>query len=57
MLYGEGVAYPYSFNALRVVDAEGFVGVRVQGEVAYSADADDMIPISSHAVAFTEALA
>lgn len=57
MLYGEGIAYPFSFNALRVVDAEGFVGVRVQGEVAYSANADDMIAISSHCLKFTEVLA
>jgi len=57
MEYGEGVAYPYSFNTLRVVDAEGFVGVRVQGEVAYSAAADDMVAISSHVILFTEASA
>lgn len=57
MLYGEGIAYPYSFNTLRVVDAEGFVGVRVQGEVAYAANADDMVAISSHCLKFTEALA
>lgn len=57
LLFGEGVAYPFSFNALRTVDSEDFIGVRVQGEVAYSAAADDMVAISSHAVAFSMALA
>lgn len=55
LLNAEGVAFPYSINQLRVVDSETFNGVRVQGEFAYPATADDIVPISSMVVGFTEA--
>jgi len=53
--YAEGIAYPYAINTLRVVDSELFNGVRVQGEIAYSDDTQDIVPIDSHVIAFTEA--
>jgi hypothetical protein len=58
LLNSEGVAFPYSLNTLRVVEAEGFNGVRVQGEVVLP-DAGNyaILPIDSYAMKFTMALA
>jgi hypothetical protein len=56
LLNYEGVAYPYSLNALRVVEAEGFVGVRLQAELVYTnADQPAVLAIDSYAMKFTEA--
>jgi hypothetical protein len=53
----EGVAYPYSLNTLRVIEAENFNGVRVQGEVVIAdASTYSVLPIDSFAMKFTEAL-
>jgi hypothetical protein len=52
----EGIGYPYSLNALRVVEAEGFVGVRLQGEIAMvNATQPGVLVIDSYAMKFTEA--
>ena len=53
LVYAEGVAFPYSINTLRVVRAEGFEGVRVQGEIAYADHGYGILPIDSHAIKFT----
>jgi hypothetical protein len=56
LLNYEGVAYPYSLNALRVVEAEGFVGVRLQAELVYTlASQPAVLVIDSYAMKFTEA--
>jgi hypothetical protein len=56
LLNYEGVAYPYSINALRVVEAEGFVGVRLQAELVYTnATQPAVLVIDSYAMKFTEA--
>jgi hypothetical protein len=56
LLNYEGVAYPYSLNALRVVEAEGFVGVRLQAELVYTnVDQPAVLAIDSYAMKFTEA--
>jgi hypothetical protein len=56
LLNYEGVAYPYSLNALRVVEAEGFVGVRLQAELVYTnATQAGVLAIDSYAMKFTEA--
>jgi hypothetical protein len=56
LLNYEGVAYPYSLNALRVVEAEGFVGVRLQAELVYTnATQPAVLVIDSYAMKFTEA--
>jgi len=56
LLNYEGVAYPYAINALRVVEAEGFVGVRLQGELVYAnASQPAVLAIDSFAMKFTEA--
>lgn len=57
LLDPEGVAFPYAINTLRAVDSEQFNGVRVQGEIAYSADTTDIVPIDSMVMVFTEASA
>jgi hypothetical protein len=58
LLNYEGVAYPYSLNALRVVEAEGFVGVRLQAELVYTnVDQPAVLAIDSYAMKFTEASA
>jgi hypothetical protein len=56
LLNYEGVAYPYSLNALRVVEAEGFVGVRLQAELVYTNSSQPaVLVIDSYAMKFTEA--
>jgi hypothetical protein len=35
LLNYQGVAYPASLNMLRTVEAEGFNGIRLQGEVVF----------------------
>jgi hypothetical protein len=56
LLNYEGVAYPYSLNALRVVEAEGFVGVRLQAELVYTnVNQPGVLAIDSYAMKFTEA--
>jgi len=56
LLNYEGVAFPYSLNALRVVEAEGFVGVRLQAELVYAlASQPAVLVIDSYAMKFTEA--
>lgn len=56
LLNYEGVAYPYSLNALRVVEAEGFVGVRLQAELVYTNGSQPaVLVIDSYAMKFTEA--
>jgi hypothetical protein len=56
LLNYEGVAYPYALNALRVVEAEGFVGVRLQAELVYTnATQPAVLVIDSYAMKFTEA--
>jgi hypothetical protein len=56
LLNYEGVAYPYSLNALRVVEAEGFVGVRLQAELVYTNQSQaGVLAIDSYAMKFTEA--
>jgi hypothetical protein len=57
LLNGEGVAYPYSINTLRVVESENFNGVRVQGEIAYPTTGYAILPIDSYALKFTQLLA
>jgi len=53
LIYSEGVAFPYSINTLRVVESENFNGVRVQAEVGYATQGYGILPIDSHAIAFT----
>ena len=66
MGYAEGIAFPFSINTLRVVESELFNGVRVQAEIGYPVQAApigqnpgvwtySILPIDSHAIAFTEA--
>jgi hypothetical protein len=56
LLNKEGVAFPYSLNALRVIEDPTFYGVRVQGEVAIpDANTYAILPINCHAIKFTEA--
>lgn len=55
MGYAEGIAFPFSINTLRVVESELFNGVRVQAEVGYPEQGYAILPIDSHAIAFTEA--
>jgi hypothetical protein len=54
------VAFPYSLQALRTVEAEGFIGVRVQGELvlplAHGSEPSILV-IDSYAMKFTEAAA
>ena len=58
LLNFEGVAYPYSINALRVVEAENFMGVRLQAELVYTnATQPAVLVIDSYAMKFTEASA
>mgnify|MGYP000541809227 CR=1 FL=1 len=57
LINSENVAFPYAINTLRVIDSENFNGVRVQGEVAYSEPTEDLIPIDSHVMVFTEGVA
>jgi hypothetical protein len=58
LMNSEGVAFPYSLNALRVVEAEGFVGVRLQAELVYTnATQPAVLVIDSYAMKFTEASA
>jgi hypothetical protein len=37
LLNYQGVAYPASLNMLRTVEAEGFNGIRLQGEIVFPA--------------------
>lgn len=56
LLNREGVAFPFSLNALRVIEDPTFYGVRVQGEVAIADAAQyGILPIDCHAMKFTEA--
>ena len=60
LLNYEGVAFPYSLQALRTVEAEGFNGIRVQGELvlplAHGSEPSILV-IDSYAMKFTEAAA
>jgi len=60
LLNYEGVAYPYSLNTLRVVEAEGFNGVRLQAELVYPlvySSEPSIVVIDSYVMKFTEASA
>jgi hypothetical protein len=60
LLNYEGVAFPYSLQALRTVESEDFVGVKVQGEMAIPlahASSPAILVIDSYAMKFTEASA
>lgn len=58
LLNYEGVAYPYSINTLRVVEAENFMGVRLQAELVYvNGTQPAVLVIDSFAMKFTEASA
>jgi hypothetical protein len=55
LLNYEGVAYPYSLNALRVVESEQFVGIRLQAELVYTnATQPGVLVIDSYAMKFTQ---
>jgi len=58
LLNYEGVAFPYALQALRTVEAEGFIGIRVQGELvlplAHGSEPSILV-IDSYAMKFTEA--
>ena len=63
LLNYQGVAYPAALSMLRTVEAEGFNGIRLQGEVVFpalsSGASGDPLPgvlvIDSYAMVFTEA--